>query len=96
MKENTHAGFTYTSHSDNFKKNNICNKQCNMDSYENHKSSRTQIINNSSLNNICKNCDMQVTPTVRRANICKDDINKSRWNRHVKKHKTFAGFANKN
>ena len=50
-----------------------------MDYYENHPKSKAHIINLNRLNNIWKSCD-----------ICKDDINKSSWNRHVKKH---AGFA---
>ena len=75
MEEDTHAGFAYASHSQNFLKCDISNEHCIMDYYENHLKSRIHINNLNRLNNIWNFCD-----------ISKDKFNKSCWNKRMKKH----------
>ena len=82
MEEDTHAGFAYSSEKEHFTNCDFCKRQCTLDDYENHLKPKTDIHNFSRLINNRKFCD-----------ICKDDINNSSWNKHVKNLKNIAGSA---
>ena len=58
----------------------VCNKQCMMEYYENHSKSKTKPKKFDKLKKVWQFFD-----------ICKNDINKSSWKKHMNKH---AGLAN--